>query len=92
MEKQIEQATDRIKNMESVFDFLQNMVKKYSVSVCKQDWFKAQLNNLLDYYENGNWQADYTLDEQGMIPHNLKRGVLSQDGVYNFISDLNDHF
>ena len=31
---------------------------------------------------------DYELDEQGMIPNHIKRGVLSQDALYNFFDDI----
>jgi len=31
------------------------------------------------------------LDEQGLLPENLKRGVLSEDGVYNFITDISEY-
>jgi len=82
---------DRIKNMEAVFDFLQKMVREKTVSVCKEDWFKIHLNNLLDYYENGLWLADYELDEKGMIPSDLKRGILSQDGFYDFLTEISDY-
>ena len=40
---------------------------------------------LMDYYESGLWLADYTLDEQGLLPRDLKRGVLSQDGVWDLL-------
>ncbi len=88
MEHYIRQAVERIKNMEAVFDFLQRIVAEKSFSVCKEDWFRIHLDNLIDYYENGVWLADYTLDEQGLLPVNLKRGILSQDGVYNFLSEI----
>ena len=87
----MKETINRIKNMESVFDFLQKMVKEKSVSVCSEDWFRIHLNNLLDYYENGLWLADYELDEKGMIPSDLKRGILSQDGFYNFLTDINEY-
>ena len=38
-------------------------------------------------YLDGEWRADYEADEQGCIPKDLKRGVLSQDGLYNLITD-----
>ena len=82
---------DRIKNMEAVFDFLQKIVREKTVSVCKEDWFKIHLDNLLYYYENGQWLADYELDEKDMIPSDLKRGILSQDGFYNFLAEINDY-
>ena len=48
------------------------------------------LSVLLNYYEGGQWLEDYQADEQGMLPKELKRGILSQDGFYNFLSELND--
>ena len=43
------------------------------------------LSVLLDYYENGQWLQDYRLDEQGLLPSDLKRGILSEDGFYNYL-------
>ena len=30
----------------------------------------------------------YMLDEAGLLPKDLKRGVLSEDGVYHLLADL----
>ena len=43
---------------------------------------------LIDYYENGLWLADFQRDERGELPAGLKRGVLSEDGVYNLITEI----
>ena len=43
------------------------------------------LSILLDYYENGQWLRDYRMDEQGLLPSDLKRGILSEDGFYNYL-------
>ena len=42
---------------------------------------------LLESYFGGQWLADYMADERGELPQNLKRGVLSQDGLWNLLSD-----
>ena len=42
---------------------------------------------LHEYYFGGQWLADYQADERGELPQNLKRGVLSQDGLWNLLSD-----
>ena len=42
---------------------------------------------LRNYYFGGQWLADYMADERGELPQNLKRGVLSQDGLWNLLSD-----
>lgn len=41
---------------------------------------------LRDYYENGLWLSDYEADERGELPPDLKRGVLSQDGVWELLA------
>ena len=43
---------------------------------------------LRDYYFGGQWLRDYEADERGELPADLKRGVLSQDGLWNLIEDL----
>ena len=51
-------------------------------------WFRMrQLRILEDYYENGLWRLDFETDERGLLPRNLKRGVLSEDGLYNLLTD-----
>ena len=41
---------------------------------------------LLDgYYTSGEWREDYEADERGELPPDLKRGVLSQDALYNLL-------
>lgn len=41
---------------------------------------------LEEYYASGRWLEDYEADEAGLIPANVKRGVLSQDGLYDLLS------
>lgn len=44
---------------------------------------------LLDeYYTSGEWQKDYEADEAGLFPADLKRGILSQDGLYDFLMKI----
>lgn len=43
---------------------------------------------LTDYYFGGQWLQDYQADERGELPPKLKRGVLSEDGVWNLIAEL----
>ena len=43
---------------------------------------------LSDYYFGGQWLLDYQADERGELPKDLKRGVLSEDGVWNLIAEL----
>ena len=40
---------------------------------------------LSEYMESGAWQSDYEADEAGLIPTDIKRGVLSQDMLYDLL-------
>ena len=43
---------------------------------------------LKEYMDSGRWRLDYEADEAGEIPSTVKRGVLSEDGLYNLLTDL----
>ncbi|MCR5137927.1 MAG: DUF1653 domain-containing protein [Oscillospiraceae bacterium] len=46
---------------------------------------EEKLRLLERYYTSGEWQADYEADERGELPPDLKRGVLSQDALWNLL-------
>lgn len=43
---------------------------------------------LKGYMESGKWRKDFEADEKGKLPAGLKRGVLSEDGLYNLLEDV----
>lgn len=47
----------------------------------------ADLQCLSDYLNSGDWQRDYEADEAGRIPRDMKRGVLSQDALYDLLTN-----
>jgi len=42
---------------------------------------------LNDYYGSDMWKQDFADDEAGRLPQDLKRGVLSEDGIWNLLAD-----
>ena len=81
-------AISRINKMEEVFDELQLAFSKLNKDFLSNKKMKKKLNRLISYYENGKWLKDYQLDEQNKLPKNLKRGILSQDGGYDFLCEV----
>ena len=79
----------RVEQMEAYFDQLQEAgrdpARSLSEPACAQ-----MLKALKAYYEGGQWLRDYELDERGILPQTLKRGVLSQDGVYNLLAAIEE--
>ena len=64
---------ERIKRMEAVYDRLHL-------------GFDPELfEELREYYEGEAWLSDYEADERGELPPDLKRGILSQDGVWDLL-------
>ena len=45
------------------------------------------LSLLNEYYTSGEWREDYEADERGELPPDLKRGVLSQDALYDLLAN-----
>ena len=76
----MKEAIERVCRMERCFDTLQQMAAANPDAIDQ-----VLLGELRAYYEGGQWLRDYTQDEQGCFPVDLKRGVLSQDGVYDFL-------
>lgn len=73
MEKFLDEA-------DSAVSALSNALEKYRASI-------PSLKALASYYESGEWIADYDDDQAEKIPRDLKRGVLSEDAVWNLLSD-----
>ena len=48
---------------------------------------KKLLDELSAYYSSDAWKRDYVADEAGLLPKDLKRGVLSEDGIYNLLEE-----
>jgi len=46
-----------------------------------------KLRLLDEYYTSGEWREDYEADERGELPPNMKRGVLSQDALYDLLGE-----
>lgn len=81
-------AISRIIKMEKFFDDLRFSFEKSKEEFYKNKNLQKKLKSLTNYYESGKWLKDYQLDEQNKLPKNLKRGILSQDGIYNFLNEV----
>ncbi len=89
-EKTDEKTIDRVRRMELYFDILSLTVSTYPDMLKKDKYIVKILKALTDYYDKGAWRRDYELDERGGFPKELKRGVLSEDGVYNLLQQIGE--
>ncbi|MBO4843590.1 MAG: DUF4298 domain-containing protein [Bacteroidales bacterium] len=70
----------RVQEMEERFDRLQ-------AAVTNREVVGEDYEVLREYMDSGRWRKDYEADEKGKLPAGMKRGVLSQDGLYDLLAD-----
>ena len=78
----------RIKWMEQRFNHALAAIKDGSAVSLKA--VKEDVAELSKYYGSELWKQDLAADEAGKLPPDLKRGVLSEDGIWNLISDYRE--
>ncbi len=83
MNEQIE----RIKEMEQYLDKALEAVSAMEEALGKYSEALPHIRELVSYYSGPLWRKDFDDDSEGNIPKDLKRGVLSEDGVYNMLCD-----
>lgn len=84
-----ETIIDRVRRMEFYFDTVSRAANSYGDALIHDPPIKSMLDALTAYYDSGQWLADYEADEREELPPDLKRGVLSQDAVYNLLCEIN---
>jgi hypothetical protein len=75
-EKILDRTADAIRNLEAALD-------EYE-AIC------PLLQELERYYTGPEWKADFDADAADALPQDLKRGVLSEDGIDDVLSDFRD--
>ena len=49
---------------------------------------REMVDNLNEYQRSGQWLKDFEADEAGLLPAGISRSVLSEDGLYNLLEDI----
>ena len=78
----------RIEAMEAAFDRVSLAVRMLESALDTYETAKVDIDRLTDYLESGGWREDFEADEAGLVPSGLKRGVLSEDGLYDLLADI----
>ena len=77
---------ERIKKYESYMDEATLLIRTDRNS----DRLKYLISELEAYYESVKWRKDFESDEAGLLPKNLKRGVLSEDGINDLLDEYKE--
>ena len=81
---------ERIKQMELRMERAAKAVMELSAALDNYESVQEDIAELESYYGSEMWKQDYADDEAGRLPADLKRGVLSEDGIWNLLSDARE--
>ncbi len=81
---------ERIKQMERHLERAQHAVRNLVKALDEYNAAEEGLNELKAYYDSEAWKQDFTDDEAGRLPKELKRGVLSEDAIWNLLEETDE--
>lgn len=74
-----------IARMESILDNAMQKMDNLEKAIEEFKAYQPEIQKLEAYYTSPQWMADFEADEVGQFPDKLKRGVLSEDGIWNML-------
>ena len=81
------EQTERITKMEQSMERASAAVTELTAALRNYAAVQDDLAALNAYYGSDEWKNDFADDEAGLLPATLKRGVLSEDGLWNLLAD-----
>jgi len=78
---------DRITHMEGLLDKSVEVIARLEQAIEDFNALAPDIAELETYYTSSQWRKDFEADEAGKLPKDLKRGVLSEDGIWNVLED-----
>ena len=78
---------ERIQHYEMLLDRVAPVLENLEEALEAFDGIQEDVQELSAYYESDEWREDFEADEAGRLPLDLKRGVLSEDGIYDVLSE-----
>ncbi|MBR4730076.1 MAG: DUF4298 domain-containing protein [Prevotella sp.] len=80
----------RIRQMERRLVRATHAVRRLSLALDNYETIKNDIAALDSYYGSKTWRQDFADDEAGLLPEGLKRGVLSEDGIWNLLTNYRE--
>lgn len=76
----------RIRKMERRLNRASAAVKRLEAALDKWEAVQEDIAALEEYYGSDLWKQDFADDEAGLLPADLKRGVLSEDALWDLLA------
>lgn len=74
--------------MERSFNRVRKAVSALKLDMERLASLDGDIAALKGYQASGLWLEDFEADERGELPPDLRRGVLSEDGLYNLFDEI----
>lgn len=82
--------TERIEAMERRMQHVAAAVEQLTAALAAFEEAGDDAASLDAYYGSEEWRQDLAADEAGRLPKEMKRGVLSEDGLWNLLADYRE--
>lgn len=82
--------TERITRYEKIMREAERMIDEDAAE--DAETLRGYISELEAYYASDEWKQDFADDEAGLLPADLKRGVLSEDGIYDLLEKYRETY
>ena len=82
--------TERVARYEAMLDRVNRAAEQMENALDAFEGVRQEVRALEAYYTSAAWKKDFEADEKGLLPPDLKRGVLSQDGIDHLLERLRE--
>ena len=79
---------ERICMMEEIMDEVLKITNENPEQIACDTEIQEKIRILENYIDSGMWLQDYECDERGELPVDLKRGILSEDTLYDLLCEI----
>ena len=86
----LNEQIERIRQMDRRFNKAVAFIQEPTKTPESLEAIRKDIAILDEYYGSEVWRQDFADDEAGRLPKGLKRGVLSEDGIWNLLSDYRE--
>ena len=80
---------ERVQAMEKAMDEVREAIEALKDALGRYEDAQDMADQLEEYLA-GDWIDDRDADERGELPADMKRGVLSEDSLYDLLADNDD--
>ena len=81
----VKDIISRVEEYESKLDRVTMALSELDAALDEYQRVRGDLDDLREYLDSGQWRKDYEADERGDLPKDLKRGVLTEDAIWDLL-------